>query len=158
MSDLLVHKKTLQLSNASTCACFGCLVDKMTFLIIDQVIEMVLILLHWIVIAVFEVFLRLLTPWLPAALVMSASCSCGYLYVWAVREKIYGIHPLQPICLIFTHQKTLFTPVNISLMHFSQILQVPMNPFLYFTYNFTFSLNIPECRRAGTCLWWQPLL
>jgi hypothetical protein len=41
---------------------------------------------------------------------------------WAAR-------PLQPIQLTSNNQKTLFAPVNLSLMQFIQYIKVPMNPF-----------------------------
>ena len=34
----------------------------------------------------------------------------------------------QPICLTSTHEKTLFTPVKLSLMHFTHDRQLPINP------------------------------
>ena len=41
---------------------------------------------------------------------------------WAAR-------PSQPIQPTSTNQKTLFSPVNLSLMHFNKNIQIPMNPF-----------------------------
>ena len=40
----------------------------------------------------------------------------------------WNAHPLQPLRPKSTHQETLFTPVNPSLLHFTQDSQVPMNP------------------------------
>jgi hypothetical protein len=41
---------------------------------------------------------------------------------WAARDE-------QPILPTSTNQKTRFAPVNLSLMHFIQNFQIPMNPF-----------------------------
>jgi hypothetical protein len=41
---------------------------------------------------------------------------------WAVRNE-------QPILPTSINQKTIFAPVNLSLMHFTQNIEIPMNPF-----------------------------
>jgi hypothetical protein len=41
----------------------------------------------------------------------------------------WAAHPPKPIQPTSTNQKTIFAPVNLSLMHFIQNIHIPMNPF-----------------------------
>jgi hypothetical protein len=54
---------------------------------------------------------------------LSASCSCDARIGGCHQNGLRGTQPTS------TNQKTIFTPVDLSLMHFIQNIQIPMNPF-----------------------------
>jgi hypothetical protein len=60
---------------------------------------------------------------------------------WVVRDE-------QQIRPISTNQKTLFAPVNLSLMHFMQNIQVTINPFC--AKNFKTNYNVAPYGNHGT--------
>jgi hypothetical protein len=60
----------------------------------------------------------------------------------------WAAHPSQPIQPTSTNQKTLFAPVNLSLMHFIKNIQVQMNPFCAKT----LKLTIMWCHMATMAL------
>jgi hypothetical protein len=60
----------------------------------------------------------------------------------------WAAHPSQPIQPTSTNQKSLFAKVNLSLMHFIQNIQVPMNPFC--AKNFKTNYNVVPYGDHGT--------
>ena len=61
----------------------------------------------------------ILTLLVPAAIMVQGWVDAGHMGCSSLAA---------PICPTSTHQKTLFTPVKLSLIHFSQDIKVPMNP------------------------------
>jgi hypothetical protein len=76
--------------------------------------------------------------WCTAIKPLSASCSCNARIGGCRQNGLRGTADIHP------NQKTLFAPVNLSLMYFTHNIQIPMNPFC--VKNFKTNYNeVPIC-------------
>ena len=79
---------------------------------------------------------------------LTASCSCDARIGVCQTYIVWAAHPSWPIHPTFTHPKTLFTPVKISLLHFIHDIKFHVNTFC----SKTWKLTIMYCHMVTVAL------